>query len=158
MPRINASGDGVRVQGLNEVNRALRELGGRELQKELKATGLEVAEDVADDATSKALALGGVAAKTAPSIKASARFTGAGVSIGGAAYPFAGGAEFGAGQDKIRRRKSGTYVGYRQFEPWRGNGSGAGYFVYPAIRDNSDHIAEDYLGAVEQLARKHGLL
>lgn len=148
MARVNASSQGVRVQGLNELNRALRELGGRELQKELKETGLEVAREVAEDARGKAFSLGGVAAKAAPSVTASARFTGAGVSIGGSAYPFAGGAEFGGG------RRPTT----RQFKPWRGNGESAGYFVYPSIRDNADMIAEEYLGAVETLARKHGLL
>lgn len=148
MARVNASSQGVRVQGLNELNRALRELGGRELQKELKETGLGVAREVADDARAGAFALGSVAAKAAPSVNAAARFTGAGVSIGGAAYPFAGGAEFGGG------RRPTT----QQFEPWRGNGSNAGYFVYPAIRENADTIAEGYLGAVEDVARKHGLL
>lgn len=148
MPRVNASAAGVRVEGLNELNRALRRMGGKELQRELKAVGLEVASDVADTAEVKARALGGVAAKAAPSISATARFTGAGVSIGGAAYPFAGGAEFGG------QRRPTT----QQFKPWRGNGPDAGYFVYPAIRDHSDQIAEDYLGAVDDLARKVGLL
>lgn len=145
MARINATGDGVRVQGLNELNRALREMGGRDLQKELKETGLEVAKIVASDATSNAHSLGGVAAKVAPSIKASARSTGAGVTFGGSAYPFAGGAEFGSYQ-------------YKQFKPWRGNDSSAGYFVYPSIRSNSDRIADEYLKGIEDLARKHGLL
>lgn len=148
MGRVNASSQGVKVEGLNELNRALRALGGRELQLELKGTGLVVAKDVARDAQGKAYGLGGVAAKAAPSVKASARYTGAGVSLGSAAYPFAAGAEFGGGNRPTTQ----------QFRPWRGNGSGAGYFIYPAIRDNSEHIADEYLGAVTDLARKHGLL
>lgn len=145
MGRVNASSQGVQVKGLNELNRALRSLGGRELQQQLKAAGLEVAQFVAVDAASNARALGGVAAKVAPSVKASARFTGAGVSFGGSAYPFAGGAEFGS-------------IKHKQFRIWRGNGSDAGYFVYPAIRENADKIAEGYLDAVTDLARKNGLL
>lgn len=143
--RINATDQGVRVQGLNELNRALREMGGPDLQKELKAAGKVVADKVANDARSKAMSLGGVAAKVAPSIKSSARNTGAGVTFGGAKYPMAGGAEFGS-------------IQFKQFKPWRGNTSDAGYFLYPAIRDNSDEIAEEYLSAVEDLARRNGLL
>lgn len=143
--RINATDQGVRVQGLNELNRALREMGGPELQKELKAAGKQVAEKVAGDARTNAMSIGGVAAKVAPSIKASARNTGAGVSFGGSKYPFAGGAEFGS-------------IQYKQFQPWRGNTSQAGYFLYPAIRENSDQIADEYLSALEDLARRNGLL
>lgn len=144
MARINASSQGVQVEGLNELNRALRGLGGSELQKELKAAGLEVAKEVTSAARSRALSLGGVAAKTAPSLKATGRNTGAGVSFGGARFPFAAGAEFGSYQ-------------YAQFKPWRGNQSDAGYFLYPTIRDKSDTIAETYQGAVDELVRKYGL-
>ena len=81
MPRINASGSvGVQVDGLAELNRALREL-GPDAQKELKGANLEVAKDVADDAQAIAIGLGGVAAKSAPSLKAKARNVAAGVTI-----------------------------------------------------------------------------
>lgn len=145
MPRIKASGSvGVKVTGLNELNRALRDMGGREFQKELKEAGAEVAGEVASGARGRALALGGVAAKTAPSIRAAAGFTSAGVGFGGSGYPFAMGAEFGS-------------VRFKQFKPWRGNGSDAGYFVYESIRDNADMIGQRYLDAVDDVLRKHGL-
>lgn len=145
MGKIRASDQGVRVQGLNELNKALRELGGRELQKELKDVGLSVAKKVANDAQGKAMSLGGVAAKVAPSIRAQASNTGAGVTFGGNAYPFAGGSEFGS-------------LKYTQFQPYRGNDSNAGYYVYPAIRSNADTIADEYLDAIYDLARRNGLL
>jgi len=148
MPRVNASSEGLRVNGLNELNRALKAIGGRELQGELKKAGLTVANVVADDAVSNAYSLGGVAAHVAPSIKAAARFTGAGVSLGGSSHPAAAGAEFG-GQGRPTTQ---------QFAPWRGSGSSAGYFVYPAIRSNSDRIADEYLEAVVDLARKYDLI
>lgn len=148
MGRINSSDQGVRVEGLNELNRALKAIGGRELQNELKAAGKTVADAVASDARSNAYSLGGVAALVAPSIASSARFTGAGVSLGGASHPAAAGAEFGGGGRPTTQ----------QFAPWRGSGSDAGYFVYPAIRSNSDRIADEYLGAVEDLARKYDLI
>lgn len=143
MPRIK-SGAGVRVEGLAELNRALRALGGREFQVELREAGREVATEVAGDARSKAVSLGGVAAHVAPSIAASAGFTSAGVSFGGAAHPAAMGAEFG-GQGRPTTM---------QFKPHRGT---VGYFVYPSIRDNSEFITETYLGAVDEILRRHDL-
>jgi hypothetical protein len=146
MPRVRASGTvGVQVQGLNELNRALRALGGRELQGEIRAAGKDVATEVSSDARGKAYSLGGVAAHVAPSIAASAGVTSAGVSLGGASFPAAMGAEFG-GQGRPTTQ---------QFKPWRGSGSGAGYFVYPAIRDNADMIAERYGDALDKIVRKY---
>ena len=133
------SGAGVRVDGLAEPNRTLRALGGREFQAELREAGRTVAKDVAQDAEGKALALGGVAAHVAPSISASA-----GVSFGGASHPAAMGAEFG-GQGRPTTQ---------QFQPFRGH---EGYFIYPAIRDNADHIEATYLKAVDDILKRHDL-
>lgn len=141
--RVNASGDGIRVTGLTELNRALRQV-DPVLQKELKAANLEVAQDVTLAAKGKAAGLGSTAAKVAPSISAAARNVAAGVSFGGAAYPFAEGAEFGA-------------VQYAQFQPFRGSGPDAGYFVYPAIRDKAGDIEASYLDALDTMIRKAGL-
>lgn len=143
MARVNATGQGVRVVGLNDLDRALREL-GPDLQRELKRTNLDVAQIVADDARSAALQLGGVAAHVAPSIRASARNTAAGVSFGGAGYPMAAGAEFGAYR-------------FKQFQPWRGNDENAGYFVYPAIRQDADRIETEYGAAIDKLLDRNGL-
>lgn len=143
MPRVKSSA-GVRITGLDEVNKALKALGGREFQTELREAGKEVATEVADDARSKAYSLGGVAAHVAPSISASAGFTSAGVSFGGAAHPAAMGAEFG-GQGRPTTQ---------QFKPHRGT---TGYFVYPAIRDNNEFITNTYLEAVDTILRRHDL-
>ena len=138
------SGAGVRVDGLAELNRTLRALGGREFQAELRDAGRTVAKDVAQDAVGKAHSLGGVAAHVAPSISASAGFTSAGVSFGGASAPAAMGAEFGG------RGRPTT----QQFQPFRGH---EGYFIYPAIRDNADHIEATYLKAVDDILKRHDL-
>lgn len=149
MPRIRTSGENVRldVEGLNELNRALRALGGREFQTQLRDASKEVATEVASDAKAKAYSLGGVAAHVAPSIAASAGYTSAGVALGGASHPAAMGAEFGGGARPTTR----------QFKPWRGSGSNAGYFVYPAIRDNADMIGDRYLSAVDAILRRHDM-
>lgn len=143
----------VQISGLRELNKALKDLPG-DLEKELPKTSKRVAGFVADDAHSNALSLGGVAAKVAPSIKAVGGAKSAGVGFGGAAYPMGGGAEFGAGRDTQRTRSSGTYIGFRQFQEWRGNDSNAGYFVYPSIRSNSDRIVEEYTQSVDDLLKK----
>jgi len=133
----------IRVEGLAELNRALKALGPG-AQMELKDANQKVSELVAADARAAAYSLGGVAAKTAPSIQAKKYTTSAAVGIGGPAYPFAGGAEFGAFK-------------YHQFKPWRGNHSDAGYFLYPAIRQDLDRIETEYRDAIDALIKKVGL-
>jgi hypothetical protein len=137
----------VRVYGLPELVRALKQVDSA-LPKELRKTSLDVAKMVTEKARSRGYGLGSVAAKAAPSLRAAARGGGAGVTLGGGAYPFAPGAEFGGG------RRPTT----QQFKPWRGSGSGAGYFVWPTIRDNSEQIEQDWTEGVEDLFKKAGLL
>jgi hypothetical protein len=143
MPRIKASGEfSVQPQGLDELNKMLRRLGGKEFQAELRKANKDIASEVADDAANIAYGLGGVAAHVAPSIAASAGYTSAGVSFGGSAYPMAGGAEFGSYR-------------YTQFKPWRGSGSGAGYFVYESIRRNAPDIGERFAEAADAILQSH---
>lgn len=143
----------IQVEGLSELNKSLRAL-GPEMQKELQETNRSVARFVADDARAAAESLGGVAAHVAPSIKAVGGARSAGVAFGGARYPMAGGAEFGAGHGVIRQRTSGSYHGYNQFDTWQGNSTEAGYFVYPTIRKDADRIETDYTRALEDLMKK----
>lgn len=134
----------VKVDGLRELNAALKRIGGSDLAKELTAAGRTVSEMVARDARSAALSLGGVAAHVAPSISARASRQSASVAFGGARYPMAGGAEFGSYR-------------YHQFKPWRGSSSDAGYFLYPSIRDDAGRIEEEYRDAVDDLIKRAGL-
>jgi hypothetical protein len=137
----------IEVDGLAQLGRALKDLGD-DAPKELREANREVADDVAGESKSKALSLGGVAAKVAPTIKASAGTTSAGVGFGGSAAPWAQGAEFGGG------RRATT----KQFKPWRGSSSSrAGYFVYPTIRDNAERIEETYVDKIDALTRRLNL-
>lgn len=137
------SGDGIRVRGLDELHRALKQLDG-DLPKELRAASKDVATDVASEAKGVALSIGGVAAKVAPSIKPRAGVKSAGVGFGGSAYPFALGAAFG-GQGRPTTQ---------QFKPHLGT---TGYFPYPTIRANAERIEETYLEHVEDLMERAGL-
>lgn len=130
----------VKVQGLPELSRALKAI-GPDAVDELKEASHRVATFVAEDARAAASSIGGVAAHVAPSIKAMKRATSAAVGFGGAAYPMAGGAEFGA-------------LRYRQFKPWRGSGSDAGYFLYPAIRADADRIQTEFTDAIDDIIRR----
>lgn len=143
MPRIKSEA-GIKIEGLSELSRALKALGGREFQAELRSAGKEIATQIADVAAVRAYSIGGVAAHVAPSISASAGFTSAGVALGGAAHPAAMGAEFG-GQGRPTTQ---------QFQPHRGH---EGYFLYPSIRDNAEFIEDAYLDAVDAIRRRHKL-
>lgn len=144
--RLGAEATGVSIEGLPELQKALRALDNG-LEKELAKANREVATFVASEAKGAASGLGGVAAKAAPSVGASSSSGFAGVGLGGGAYPFAGGAEFGG------RRRPTTM----QFQPWRGAGANAGYFLYPTIRRNAQRIEETYTENVDDLIRRAGL-
>ena len=63
------------------------------------------------------------------------------------------GIEFGSYQDRVRERKSGTYKGYRQFQPrspreGRGN---AGYYIYPTLKAFHGTILKRYLQQVDRI-------
>lgn len=146
----------IAVDGLPELSKALKAI-GPELQKELRTTNKQAAEMVASGARSAMAALGRQGAHFAPGVKASGGTTSAGVALDGRRMPGILGVEFGAGQDSPRQRSSGQYVGFRQFEPWRGNGSDAGYALYPTIRDRADEIVEFYDDAIAAVIRKAGL-
>lgn len=133
----------IEVHGLAEVSRALKGM-DKGFARELRGANKDAATTVAGDARSNAYSIGGVAAHVAPSLKASAGATSAAVSGGGPAHPAFGGAEFGSNR-------------FKQFSPWRGNGRMAGYFVYPAIRENEEEIVRTYTEALDRLLIRAGL-
>lgn len=140
------TGDAINVEGLAELSKALKDLGD-DAPKKLKGTNKKAAERVAPKAQAAAFAAGGVLAHVAPSIKASAGAQFAGVAGGGAAHPAFGGAEFGG------RGKPTT----QQFQPWRGNGAGAGYAVYPTIRRELPDVEDLYRKDMDELLTEVGL-
>lgn len=144
MAKFNAKSEGVNVEGLAELRKALKAISAQ-APKELNAASKDVARFVADDAVGIASGLGGVAAKVAPSIKPSGTASGGAITLGGTAYPMAAGAEFGG------RGRPTT----QQFQPHLGR---TGYFVYPSIRRNADQIEEAYTEKLDDLMRKYDLL
>jgi len=68
------------------------------------------------------------------------------------------GVEFGAYQDRPRKRKgkSTNYVGYRQFQPrspreGRGN---AGYFIFPTLKALQPEITKRWVEQVDRIRRE----
>lgn len=148
-----------RVEGLN---RALRSI-SKEASVQLRDASGRIAKRVASDAARSAREQGGAAALVAPTIRAgrdrvplvrmgSAKRLpprngkprrGSHQTIGDIIW----GAEFGGGARPATR----------QFRPWLGSGRGAGYFLWPAVRDDHDWIGDEYgdalVAAIDASAR-----
>lgn len=140
----------VRAYGLKALRQDIRKLGTPDQMKELKAANAAVAGLVV--AAAKARASTRMQRRAADTLKV-AKSVYASVRLGG--IPGALGTEFGAHHDMPRRGPSGrTFLGYNQFEAWRGTGEGAGYFLWPAIRENTAAILELY--AAEMMRRFGG--
>jgi len=150
---------GAKVKGLDELRRELRKLDDKSLIDELKDTNFEVANSLIGPMQSKAASVGAMEAKAASTLTASRQAARAQLNFGGAKAPFAGGAEFGAGQDLRRNpvsRRSFTngVLGWNQFNAWRGNDNGAGYFMYPTIRDRIPDLVDTYGDALERITAR----
>jgi hypothetical protein len=126
----------VRVEGLAELRKELKRL---DLSKDLGQANRKVAQLVVDAAQGRASTR--LERAAARSLSASSSTVGARVGLGGPRTPFAAGAEFGSKR-------------FRQFQAWRGNGQQAGYFLYPAIRENTPRIVEVYGDEIDRVTRK----
>jgi len=129
-------GESVRVVGLSEF---LADLKAMDWDTDvLTKAAKEAATMVLKAAQSMAGSEGGVAAHAAKSMRASAGRKSASILLGGGDHPEAAGAEFGS-------------IRFHQFKPYRGNSSGAGYFLYPSIRARTDEVVQIFSTAVERL-------
>lgn len=146
-------GGSVKVEGLKEFLSEIKKLDDKGIQNELKDVNYKVAELVTATAKSKASGLGRMEARAAESLKPSRRANAA-VVTGGGSVPFFGGAEFGAGRNVIRQTRRGPVRGWNQFNPWKGSGESAGYFLNPAIRDDESKIVELFAEGIEKIARR----
>jgi hypothetical protein len=140
----------IAIDGLADLSRTLKRF-DTDLAKTLRDANREAATIAASAAKSRATAAGGSLAKGAPTITASAGYAWAGLGFGGPRAPWMPGAEFGANRDRQRQRSTGTYIGYRQFQPWRGSDRNAGYAIYPAIRASADRVVESYADGLDSL-------
>lgn len=155
MPRARAVA--VDVVGLKDLQRELRKV-GPEFPKELRRENHEVARYVLRRAEGTAARVGGVAAHAAPGMKTRAEQRYALIQLDTHSHPeilgaeFGGGALYRAGNPKSTTGKRPGFTS--QFEPWRGNGPDAGYFLYPTIRAETDEIVDRYGDLVDRVTAK----
>lgn len=137
--------DGVEFEGFDEFRRALKKIEDPEKTRAYKVASAEVADLVIAAAKDKASTRmeRRAAATLVPVLSAA----GGAVRLGGG-FEGAFGAEFGADRNQRRQgRPHGTpavVAGWNQFKPWRGSDTGAGYFLYPSIREQEDEIVNRY--------------
>lgn len=145
----------VRVEGLDELRREIRKLDdGKSLTDELKAANKRVGDIVVRRAQQRASALGRMQGAAGATLRSASQAARAVVTLGRAGVPFAMGAEFGAGRDQERVTRRGSVLGWNQFRPWRGSGPGAGYFLWPAVRDSNEDIEQIYGDEIERISSK----
>jgi len=143
---------GLQVDGLVDLQRWLRRI-DTALPKRLRVVHRQVAELVARTGRANAARLGAMERRAADAgLRARGEQRGAYVVLRASARaPWAMGAEFGANQNTLRIRRTGRYVGYRQFVPWTGNGTDAGRFFYPAVRSEGRKVVSEYLELLDEL-------
>lgn len=138
------AGDPVGVEGLAELRRALKQIGGAPLQKNLRARFVKVGEEVAADARSRMPEKSG---KAKGSVKAGVSGNNAYVKGGQKTVPYFGWLDFG-----------GTLkpVGERRNTIKRARVKG-GRYLYPAIGRKRGRIVEAAVQALEDTGRELGL-
>jgi hypothetical protein len=118
----------------------------KDLPKAMRQSLLPISRQVLSRATQRAQSQGGVAAHAVRrGLRAGATQNTAWIKLLGR-EPTIFGAEFGGGARKTTR----------QFQPWRGSGGGAGYFVYPTIRGSAADVSGQVESAVADLIRSAG--
>ena len=137
----------VRVEGLREVDKALRDMGDG-IDKEFRGEAKGIADVVARDARGEVPKDSGAAAS---SIKAGATAKGAYVSGGKKSVPYYGWLDFGSRSPLSGRPRS--------LGPWKGSGKGPakGRFIYPALDRNRATIERRTLKAVKVARKRAGL-
>ena len=150
--------DPIEFEGLKETRAALKKLGDVEKTRAFKTAGFEIARDVVIPAA-QAKASNRMERRAASTLKALKVSTGGAVRLG-EGFPGALGAEFGAYRNQLRGGRPGgrpaQVRGWQQFRPWRGSDSGAGYFMWPAIREQTDEIVNRYGEMIEKLWEENG--
>jgi hypothetical protein len=143
----------VRLEGLKETRARLKELGDADKSKQFKQIGYDIGEQVIIP-TAKGYASTRMERRAANTLKPMMTSTGGAVSYGGG-FPGSMGAEFGAFRNQRRQGRPGGVAavvqGWQQFKPWRGNDTGAGYFVWPAIRDKTEDIIYRFAYGLEEM-------
>lgn len=143
----------IRVQGLRQIRRRLELLADPDKTAEFSEAGRAVAQLIVAKAQARAGGMGPREARAAATLEPASFAAGAGVLCGGA--PGAFGSEFGADRNQRRAGRPGGEPagvhGWNQFRPWKGSGPGAGYFLWPTIRSETDEVLDIYGQALDDI-------
>lgn len=139
---------GIRVEGIRELRKALRDAEDIENLKEFREGLKAAAELVAEDARGRVPSVTG---RAAASLRATAGGNKAYVQGGKAAVPYYGWLDFGTRNPNIGNPRS---VG-----PWSGTGPGPakGRFIYPALEAREDEVRAAVEKGVDAMNKKVGL-
>lgn len=142
--------EAVRIEGLTEFRKELRKVAGKDGLDALKAVNVKVAEMIVERTKPK---MSKKSTRSAASLKAAKTGNASFVRGGGKSAPMFGGVEFGSYRNQSRATRRGPVKGWNQFDPWKGNGSGAGYFLYDTVRSSSDEVIKMYRDGMIDIAR-----
>lgn len=139
--------DLLRIEGLAEARRALRNLGDLETLGEVRDGLRAAAGIVADEAKSRVPTRSGAAAG---SIRPTVGGNKAYVVGGRASVPYYGWLDFGS-----RNPRTGNP---RSRGPWAGSGTGPprGRFIYPAIDAKGAEVAEAVAKGIDKVIKREG--
>lgn len=126
-------GYALETEGLKETLDGLDKVARMDVTRDLKAEFATLASQVISRAHGKASTPG--QRKAADTLAQASTGTAAAVRFG-KGFDGAFGQEFGADRNKRRVvNHFGYFTGWNQFPAWRGSDAGAGYFLWPAIRE-----------------------
>jgi hypothetical protein len=149
---INRAG-AVQVKGLDDFRAKLKNHdNAKQFERDLKDVNWSVADYVAQRARPRMAAqAGGLGPAAAETLKATRSGVGSRINLGNGEVPWTLGVEFGANRGLPRKLSNRTVHGWNQFRSWRGSGPGAGYALFPTMRESEAHILDMYGDAVERL-------
>lgn len=141
------AGSRVIVTGLRELNAALKALDA-DAQKAMSAALKEIAEGVASDVRSLVPRRSG---RLAASYKPRGSAKGAAIAFGGSSAPYAPWIEFGGSVGKGHDRRA-PHSGATKRAIVKG-----GRYLYPAIGDNMEDVAEKVAEAIDAIVSAYGM-
>lgn len=136
------SDDAIRVQGLRELQQALRRI-DKNVEKELKNSLREAAKVVAEATAQKVPKRTG---RAAASVKPRSTGRGASIALGGSRAPYYPWLDFG-GSTKVPG--AGNRVQRDRVQ--------GGRYLYPALTEKNAEVLEIVDEAMERLAERHGI-
>lgn len=142
----------IDTTGLRQAIKALDRVERIEAERELKEVFTDIATNVVLRGRQNARSR--IQRRAASTLSNASTSTYGAVKFG-SGFGGAFGAEYGAMRNQHRIvNHFGHYTGWNQFQPWKGSGIEAGYFMWPAIRQVTEEKTADLAEAVGRVLTK----